>query len=167
MKITILPKKAKIQATASFEYLSPLGNIYLWGWQDSLISLSFKEKPFPKDLPSSSTLEKAACQLEEYFSGDRREFHTSLLLQGTPFQIRVWRALLEIPYGKTCSYEEIAIQIGKPRACRAVGNSNGKNPIPIIIPCHRVVEKSGKLGGYSSGLEIKEKLLLLERKGRL
>jgi len=101
-------------------------------------------------------------QLKEYFDGKRKKFDVKLHLVGTPFEKRVWKALMEIPYGKTASYAEIALKIGKPTAFRAVGNANGKNPIPIIIPCHRVINSSGELGGYGGGLDLKRRLLELE-----
>lgn len=105
-------------------------------------------------------------ELTEYFEGRRREFSLPLHPCGTPFQRKVWRALLEIPYGETRSYQEIAIAVGNPRACRAVGMANNKNPLPLLIPCHRVIGSSGKLTGYGGGLDKKEKLLALEKEGR-
>jgi methylated-DNA-[protein]-cysteine S-methyltransferase len=102
-------------------------------------------------------------QLTEYFGGKRLVFKLPLdLEQGTPFQRKVWRALLDIPYGRTATYKEIAEAIGQPSASRAVGGANGSNPIPIVIPCHRVVASGNKLGGYSGGLDIKRRLLELE-----
>lgn len=98
-------------------------------------------------------------QLQEYCDGDRSEFDLSLDMQGTEFQLSVWQALMSIPYGHTCSYSDIAAKIGKPQAVRAVGTANGANPIPIIVPCHRVIGKNSALTGYSGGLKIKEALL--------
>ena len=107
-------------------------------------------------------------QLEEYFEGKRLVFRLPLdLEQGTPFQRKVWKALLEIPYGRTVSYKEIAEAIGQPSASRAVGGANGMNPIPIVIPCHRVVAAGNKLGGYTGGLDVKTRLLELETNTRL
>jgi len=105
---------------------------------------------------------QAAVQLQEYFRGERRGFDLQLDLQGTPFQQKVWKALMAIPYGETRSYRDIAREINCPKGFRAVGQANGSNPIPIIIPCHRVVASDGSLGGYSGGLEIKKALLALE-----
>ena len=105
----------------------------------------------------------AQKQLTEYFEGLRKEFDLPLSLDGTAFQTSVWAALREIPYGVTCSYSDIAAQIGRPRAVRAVGTANGRNSIPIIIPCHRVIGREGTLRGFGGGLEIKEFLLKLER----
>jgi methylated-DNA-[protein]-cysteine S-methyltransferase len=104
-------------------------------------------------------------QLEAYFSGTLRQFEVTLNPQGTPFQKRVWQALQEIPYGETRTYGEIAAIIGSPTASRAVGAANGKNPIPIIIPCHRVIGQNGKLTGFAFGLEMKSALLGLEQQG--
>jgi methylated-DNA-[protein]-cysteine S-methyltransferase len=103
------------------------------------------------------------AQLREYFAGRRRQFDLPLAPEGTPFQQRVWRALLDIPYGETISYGELASRIGQRSASRAVGLANGSNPLPIVIPCHRVIGASGKLTGYGGGLPIKQQLLTLER----
>lgn len=103
-------------------------------------------------------------QLEEYFCGKRREFDIPLKLNGTEFQKTVWNALLTVPYGKTASYKDIAALIGKPKAARAVGGANNKNPIMIIVPCHRVVGANGSLTGYAYGTDIKQKLLDIEMK---
>ena len=108
-------------------------------------------------------LRRAYEQLTEYLEQDRRVFDLPLITQGTEFQQKVWRALQCIPYGKTCSYKEIAEKVGNVKACRAVGMANNKNPIAIFIPCHRVIGANGKLVGYAGGLDIKEKLLELER----
>jgi methylated-DNA-[protein]-cysteine S-methyltransferase len=104
-----------------------------------------------------------ATQLTEYFDGRRRVFELPLAPDGTPFQLRVWNALLDIPYGETISYGELATRIGDRSAARAVGLANGSNPLPIVIPCHRVIGSSGKLTGYGGGLPIKQQLLTLER----
>ena len=104
------------------------------------------------------------AQLEAYFAGKLEEFDVPLAPEGTPFQQKVWKNLCEIPFGETISYGELARRIGNPNASRAVGLANGTNPIPIIIPCHRVIGSNGKLTGYGGGLPIKEKLLALERR---
>jgi len=101
-------------------------------------------------------------QLQAWFAGRRRQFHLPLTPRGTGFQRQVWQALRQIPWGTTASYAQIATAIGRPRACRAVGLANGRNPLPIIIPCHRVIGSSGQLVGYSGGLHIKRILLALE-----
>lgn len=103
-------------------------------------------------------------QLHAYFSGELENFTVPLSPEGTPFQQKVWSELLKIPYGETISYGELARRIGNPNASRAVGLANGSNPIPIIIPCHRVIGSDGKLTGYGGGLPIKEKLLALEKR---
>jgi epoxyqueuosine reductase len=102
------------------------------------------------------------AQLTGYFAGELRQFNLPLDLRGTPFQLQVWRALQSLEYGKVCSYAQIAAAIGRPKAVRAVGGANGANPVPIIVPCHRVIASDGTLGGYSSGLEMKRSLLKLE-----
>ena len=109
-------------------------------------------------------LQEAARQLGEYFDGTRKVFDLPLQPRGTAFQQSVWRALCDIPYGQTRSYARLAEQIGRPKACRAVGMANHKNPIPILIPCHRVVGADGSLTGYAGGLAMKKALLDLERK---
>jgi len=105
----------------------------------------------------------ATAQLKEYFAGQRRRFRLPLALEGSPFQMRVWQALQQIPYGQTRSYQELARAIGAPRAARAVGAANGANPIAILVPCHRVIRSGGELGGYSAGRRLKQFLLDLER----
>lgn len=107
-------------------------------------------------------LEVVEQQLREYFAGRRTAFDVPLDLRGTDFQLAAWRALCRIPYGTTVSYADQAVMIGSPRATRAVGSANGRNPIPIIVPCHRVVARDGSLGGYSLGLDMKRALLALE-----
>jgi len=106
--------------------------------------------------------EGVLTELESYLAGELREFQSPLDLRGTEFQIKVWRELRTIPYGTTCSYRDIAERIGHPRAYRAVGTANGANPIPVIVPCHRVIGRDGSLRGYGGGLTMKERLLRLE-----
>lgn len=106
--------------------------------------------------------ERAATQLREYFAGERRSFDLELAPHGTEFQRRVWRALCEIPYGAVRNYGDIARAVGQPGAARAVGQANGCNPLPIVVPCHRVIASNGTIGGYSGGLSIKHRLLALE-----
>ena len=107
----------------------------------------------------------ARQEIEEYLDGDRKSFSSPLDMQGTPFQIEVWNELLKIPYGETRSYGEIAAAVGRPRAARAVGAAIGANPLPITVPCHRVIGKNGSLVGFGGGLRLKERLLLLEKGG--
>lgn len=107
-------------------------------------------------------LSRLGTELDEYFAGTQRDFTVPLVVRGTPFEERVWNALLRIPYGATCAYADVAAQIGSPNATRAVGSANGRNRIAIVIPCHRVVNADGKLGGYGGGLWRKKRLLELE-----
>ena len=107
-------------------------------------------------------LAQAAGQLREYFAGTRRSFDLRLEPHGTPFQLSVWQTLAEIPYGETITYAELARRVGRPGAFRAVGQANGANPLPIVVPCHRVVAAGGRLGGYGGGLDTKRRLLELE-----
>jgi methylated-DNA-[protein]-cysteine S-methyltransferase len=111
---------------------------------------------------SQEILRQTVRQLEEYFAGKRREFDLPLDVQGTEFQKSVWNQLSKIPYGKTCSCRDIAKRVKNDRAVRAVGTASGRNPLSIIVPCHRVIGADGKLAGYAGGLDIKSKLLALE-----
>lgn len=139
---------------------SPLGGIVLTEKEGRLIRLEFAERPvFSSESP---VLREAEKQLREYFAGKRKIFSLPLAPEGTPFQRAAWEALQKIPYGETRSYAWEAMQMGRPGACRAVGNANGKNPLPILIPCHRVIAADGTIGGYSSGVWRKEYLLALE-----
>src|SRR5262245_41055183 len=146
---------------------SPLGPLHLYASgarADELVGVWMRADPDPAAVPgTSAVLELAAAQLAEYFAGERREFALPITARGTGFQERVWRALLAIPFGETCSYGEIARAIGRPAASRAVGAANGRNPISIIIPCHRVIGASGELTGYGGGMANKRWLLDHER----
>ena len=146
---------------------SPVGRLLLAG-TDALSLIAFSCGPkriAPKaDWRSSDArfLRQAAAQIEEYFQGTRREFDLDLAPTGTPFQLAVLDALATIPYGETRSYGEVAAQIGKPTAVRAVGAANGRNPLPIVLPCHRVIGADGSLTGFGGGIETKRYLLELE-----
>jgi O-6-methylguanine DNA methyltransferase len=105
----------------------------------------------------------AIRQLQEYLEGKRTDFDLELDVRGTPFQLAVWSALREIPYGETRSYAQIAARVGRPRAVRAVGTANGANPLPLVVPCHRVINSGGRLGGYGGGLDLKARLLAMEQ----
>jgi O-6-methylguanine DNA methyltransferase len=148
---------------------SPVGSLFLAASSKGLVRLEFEAhtlKLNPDTIQlreSKSTLAPYLRELNEYFSGERRAFSFSLDLRGTDFQLACWHALLEIPYGETCSYRDIAQAIGHPHAYRAVGMSNNRNPIAIVVPCHRVIASSGSLCGYGGGLDIKRKLLDLEQ----
>ena len=140
---------------------SPLGMLTLTEEDGFLISLSFTPNA-PAIFPETPLLAEAEKQLHEYFSGSRQSFSLPLQPIGTDFQQQVWQGLLCIPYGEYKSYAQLAQMIGKPGACRAVGGANGKNPLPILIPCHRVIAADGRPGGYSCGLDRKIFLLQLE-----
>lgn len=140
---------------------SPIGPLTIASDGESITALRFGDQTHA--LSSCPVLEQAATELTEYFSGKRRVFSVPLHAQGTDFQRSVWLALQEIPYGETASYSQIAAMIGKSAACRAVGSANHCNPLPIFIPCHRVIGKNGTLTGYAGGIPIKEFLLRLEQ----
>lgn len=140
-------------------FSSPLGCLTLIEDGGSLTSLRFGGSPGGELTPLLSEAQRQLC---EYFAGERREFSLPLNPRGTEFQKRVWRALETIPYGETRCYQQIAEAIGQPRATRAVGMANNRNPLPILIPCHRVIGKDGSLTGYGGGLDIKKALLSLE-----
>ena len=155
------------------EIKSPLGILLAGSVNNSLLFLQFKDnadlrkiekkfKCFIQKQENHSFLNKVENQLKEYFHGDRREFDLNYTLIGTEFQKKCWKALSKIPYGKTISYSKQAEMIGKPLAVRAVANANRLNPIAIVIPCHRVIGKNGKLTGYAGGIDKKEFLLKLE-----
>ena len=136
--------------------------MYLVATETHLINIQFTQ-PQKALLQTTELLSMATIQLDEYFQGKRTTFSLPFKLTGTPFQLAVWKELQNIPYGKTTSYKEIAQKINKPKACRAVGMANNKNPLPIIIPCHRVIGSNGKLIGYAGGLKLKNYLLELEK----
>ncbi len=142
-----------------------LGEITIIESEGDIVTVSLGNKNPSKDAVAqeSPVLKNAAQQINEYLAGDRKEFSLRLNPDGSAFQKKVWAALMTIPYGETVSYKEIAERIGQPGAARAVGMANNKNPILIAIPCHRVVGASGSLVGYAAGLDVKEKLLALEK----
>ena len=144
---------------------SPVGRLLLEGDEEGLRRVAFArdEGKVTQDSSVPGPLQKAVNQLNAYFAGDLREFNLPLKLAGTPFQLAVWRALQDIPYGQTTSYGEMARRVGTPKGSRAVGLANGSNPIAIVVPCHRVIGSSGKLTGYGGGLDNKQTLLALER----
>lgn len=148
-----------------FFYETDIGRIGIAEAEGAITNLYFGEIRLPKDFTSVETevLREASRQLDSYLRGDLREFELNLAPEGTGFMQSVWKALREIPYGETRSYREIAVSLGNPMASRAVGLANNRNPIPIFIPCHRVLGSNGKLTGYLGGLDVKEKLLRLEK----
>jgi O-6-methylguanine DNA methyltransferase len=166
-------------------FTSPVGPLFLAASDQGLVALEFDARlpgqqtirPNPRDLrsenkraekrgrrfeESASAMRPYTRELEEYFAGERREFTFALDLRGTDFQLACWRALLAIPYGETRSYGDIARAVGRPQGFRAVGMANNRNPIAIVVPCHRVIASDGTLCGYGGGLDVKRKLLELE-----
>ncbi len=146
---------------------SPIGELLLAGDGESLSHLHMLEAPRPFTAPAhwrrqNGSFPETTRQLSEYFAGERRDFDLRLTLHGNPFELRVWEALQEIPYGATASYGQIARTIGAPTAARAVGLANGRNPVAVIVPCHRVIGADGSLTGYGGGLPRKRYLLDLE-----
>lgn len=146
---------------------TPIGELLLAGDDEALSLIGFpkgsmRREPEPDWIFNEQPLANACQQLQEYFAGERREFDLPLQLDGTEFQVSVLEALQEIPYGETASYGEIAKRIGRPKAVRAVGAANGRNPVPIVVPCHRVIGSTGDLTGFGGGLDTKEALLRLE-----
>ena len=148
---------------------SPVGQLLLAGSTESLQVIGFADGKKARRAETGcerrdEPFKKTARQLNYYFSGDRREFELDLALEGTTFQVEVLDALRSIPYGETCSYSDIAATVGRPNAVRAVGNANGRNPLPIVIPCHRVIGSDGGLAGFGGGIETKRYLLDLEQR---
>jgi methylated-DNA-[protein]-cysteine S-methyltransferase len=141
---------------------SPIGELLLVGDGSALTAVHMDGDPGPGWRRDPGALREPAEQLLAYFAGELREFDLPLAPRGTPFQREVWSALREIPYGRTVSYAELAAAVGRPHAARAVGAANGRNPIAVVIPCHRVIGASGALTGYGGGLERKRLLLDLE-----
>lgn len=147
-------------------YDFPIGTLAIAEDGAGITNVFFKGEETPKEFMEQETplLQKAAEQLREYFEGRRNAFDLTLSLCGTKFQQADWQALQTIPYGETRSYKQIAEQIGNPKACRAVGMANNRNPVMIIVPCHRVVGHDGKMVGYAGGLDTKKYLLELEQR---
>lgn len=153
----------------SYIYESKFGNIYIKTDENYVYNINFidinsinKEFEYKKNIITEEVIK----QVEEYFNGKRKSFELPVNPQGTEFQKRVWRELQKIPYGQTRTYKDIAIKIEKPNASRAIGNANNKNPIAIVIPCHRVIGSNNKLVGYAGGIDKKIKLLELEKNNK-
>ncbi len=146
---------------------SPIGPLVVGASARGLVCLEFGRTPAARHgvhwVESATEVEAYTREVDEYFSGKRREFTMPLDLRGTDFQKRCWQALLSIPYGETRSYADIAKAVGRPKAVRAVGGANHRNPVAIVVPCHRVIASNGTLCGYGGGLSTKEWLLKLER----
>jgi len=144
---------------------SPIGPLGVTKNEEGAITeITFRPK---FDARASGGFDDVAKQLDEYFAGKRKTFDLPLAPKGTPFQLSVWNELLAIPYGSTRSYQEVANAIGRPAATRAVGAANGANPIPIVVPCHRVIGANGSLTGFGGGIDVKRRLLALEAGERL
>jgi methylated-DNA-[protein]-cysteine S-methyltransferase len=162
-----------VEAVYYASMASPIGKIWVASDTTGVCLLSFgvNEERFLEELaagfpharPDRVFNRGVLQEIRDYFAGKVACFSSPLHPQGSPFDMRVWQALQRIPIGETRSYEEIACAIGNPRACRAVGSANGRNPIPLLIPCHRVIRKDGSLGGFGGGTEIKEWLLRFEQ----
>ncbi|MCW8332148.1 methylated-DNA--[protein]-cysteine S-methyltransferase [Photobacterium sp. SDRW27] len=143
---------------------TPIGWLNIVADESAVMAIEFDADPTASEAPN--VVSNQCCQqLEAYFNGESKNFDVPLRMEGTEFQRQVWQALNHVPYGETCSYADIANRIGNPKAVRAVGAANGKNPIPIIVPCHRVIGSSGKLTGYAGGLDLKVWLLEHEKQG--
>ena len=149
----------------NFQYLdTPIGTLRLVSNGAALVSIEFEGQHGTDDSSATRDAVLAACaaQLTDYFAARRHQFDLPLAARGTPFQQSVWNALAAIPYGELRSYRDIALTIGKPTAMRAVGAANGRNPLPIVVPCHRVIGSNGMLTGFAGGLAVKKFLLQLE-----
>lgn len=145
-------------------YETIIGYLTISADEQGITDVSFgKRNPVHAVCEETPVIKQAVNELQEYFEGRRREFTVPLHPQGTDFQLRVWQVLRTIPYGKTWSYKQVATAAGNPNASRAVGMANNRNPIAIIIPCHRVIGANGRLVGYAGGLDVKEKLLEIEQ----
>ncbi len=160
---------AEVGITSYTTIESPVGPLLLVADESGLLGINFangRKPPYvnPQWRDDAQPLHEPIRQLRAYFAGDLKSFDIKLAPEGTAFQLGVWKRLCEIPYGETISYGELARRLGNPNASRAVGLANGSNPIPIVIPCHRVIGSNGKLTGYGGGLPIKENLLALERR---
>lgn len=140
---------------------SPVGTLYMAATDKGLAYLSWEDSviKFDSSKKSEKFLEQTEKELKEFFNKKRTRFSISLDMQGTEFQKKVWKSLTKIPFGKTWSYKDLATHVGQPKASRAVGGANGKNPVCIIVPCHRVIAADGTLGGFSGGLNHKKQLL--------
>jgi len=178
--VTVRPSGLAMEILRSATIPSPVGPLFLAASERGLVALEFDARlpgqqtirPNPRDLcaetrsmqfaESAETLRAYTREMEQYFAGDRREFTFGLDLRGTDFQVACWRALLAIPYGETRTYADIARAVGRPQGFRAVGMANNRNPIAIVVPCHRVIASDGTLCGYGGGLDVKRRLLELE-----
>lgn len=144
-------------------YETEIGTIGIRENNKYITDIYFSKIDTNDNIEETELIKECFLQLKEYFEGNRKSFDLPIDAKGTEFQKKVWDELLKIPYGETKSYKDIALAIGNEKACRAIGMANNKNPIPIIIPCHRVIGSNGKLVGYAGGINVKEKLLNIEK----
>ena len=147
-----------------FYYETDLGIIGIKDNKKAITEIFYAKMKINDNIKETDLIKECYKQLKEYLQGERRVFDVPIEFNGTKFQNAVWKELLKIPYGETRSYKDIAVAIGNEKACRAIGMANNKNPISIIVPCHRVLGSNGKLVGYAGGLDIKEKLLNIEKR---
>lgn len=149
-------------------YDTRIGKVYIEEENNFIVAIHFEHEAIINEekLNETPLLKETGEQIIEYLSGKRKNFNVPIFPSGTAFQEKVWNSLQSIPYGETRSYKDIATSVGNEKACRAVGMANNKNPIPIIVPCHRVVGSNGRLVGYAGGLQIKEYLLTLEKNNK-
>lgn len=170
MSTSISPRKNTHPVLVRYSIVeSPLGRILIAGSGHGIRTVSFLDGTAPVHISSDwmlspESFRNAEEQLTAYFRGALREFDVELDLEGTEFQIEVWNELRRVPYGRTSSYTEIAAAIGRPKAVRAVGAANGANPVPVFIPCHRILGSDGRLTGYRGGIDIKRRLIELEQR---
>lgn len=143
----------------TFIYKSPVGGLQITADDGAIVACLFSDKNISTGIPQSLVIKQCISELDQYFTGSLKEFTVNIRLTGTDFQNRVWTELTKIPYGKTISYSDLALRLGDIKCIRAAGTANGKNRIPIIIPCHRVIGKGGSLVGFGGGLDKKEWLL--------
>ena len=148
--------------TYQYSYETTLGSVTIVEEDGALLSIS-THRSWEGIVQETPLIKEAYRQLNEYLQGNRKTFHLPLRMKGTDFQVTVWKALCDIPYGETRSYKQIAEAIGNPKAVRAVGMANNRNPLLVVVPCHRVIGANGKLVGYAAGIEKKEFLLKLEK----
>lgn len=144
-------------------YNTSIGKISIIQEGEYIVKIEFREILKDVEIKETTLISKTINEIKEYLNGNRKKFDIPIKLNGTGFQKKVWNELLKIPYGETCSYKDIAIRINNEKGVRAVGMANHNNPIAIIVPCHRVIGKNGKLVGYAGGIDIKSKLLEIEK----
>lgn len=167
MRDYITDENKAVEPLDYVKFSCAVGILHLFATHKALVLIDFAPPPKsvcakPTAAKTNPVIKKTIVQLKEYFAGRRKKFDLPLSMIGTPFQVRVWNELCKIPYGETISYGEEARRLGQKKAYRAVGTANGRNPLPIVVPCHRVIATGGALGGYGGGLAVKRKLLNLE-----